>query len=129
MFKKIIAISSLVIFAVPLVGLAQNTPNVPTVPLNIDLKNLPDSLPAPISDFANKLKGIFNGGSIGNISVPSGEPNMSLSDVGGTWASINNWFVSKIGISLTDIIKTIANLIIWFWELVIKLIQTGLSYL
>ena len=112
----------------PLAGSAQDMSNIPTVPTNIDLKSLPDKLPAPISEFANKLKGVFENSPGSGLSF-SGDAPTSLSDIGSSWASINDWFVSKIGISLSDIIKTIANLIIWFWQLIIKLIQTGLSYL
>ncbi|TSA45479.1 hypothetical protein D4R51_01760 [bacterium] len=118
--KKTIStiILSLVILT-PIAGLAQTSePALPTLPGIINLS-------APISDFMDKLKNINVGGS----AMPSGGSSIDLSSVKGFWASINNWFVSNIGISFTDIIKAVFNLIIWIWEVIIKLIQAGLSYL
>ena len=106
----------------------QNPAAVPGIN-NLNLNQIQESLSAPVSDFVNKLKGVFENGPGMGISSPSNGLQTNLSDVGGTWASINNWFSSKIGVSLTDIIKAVVNLIIWIWEVIIKLIQTGLSYL
>lgn len=118
--KKIIStiILSLVILT-PVAGLAQtNEPALPSLPGIINLS-------APISDFMDKLKNINVGGS----AMPGGGSGIDLSSVKGLWDSINNWFISNIGVSFTDIIKAVFNFIIWIWELIIKLIQAGLSYL
>ncbi|MGC9603580.1 MAG: hypothetical protein ABSF47_03900 [Minisyncoccia bacterium] len=129
MNKKIL---SLAIFSITLLApilssaQSQNPANVSGIN-NLNLNDIQQNLPAPVSDFVNKLKGVFENGP--GMSGPTNGPQINLSDVGGTWASINSWFSSKIGVSLTDIIKAVVNLIIWIWELIIKLIQTGLSYL
>jgi len=125
--KILLAFLSLALLA-PVLSSAQSQ-NPGTVPgiNNLNLNQIQESLPPPVSDFVNKLKGVFENGP--GMSTLGNGPQVNLSDVGGTWSSINNWFSSKVGISLTDIIKAIVNLIIWIWEIIIKLIQTGLSYL
>lgn len=131
MFRIISIILSLA-FMVPTLGLAQ-TPVPPAVP-NIDVSNLSQTisneLPAPVSNFVQKLKGMFQGGPNGGggtgLTVGNGSSFSGGSDL---WGRINNWFSSNIGISLSDIIRAVANLIIWIWELIIKLIRVGLSYL
>lgn len=121
MFKEVFIIFSLLVLIAPVLSSAQTSP--PSLP---NLPDLGQSITAPISNFVDKLKAI--GGS--NVSVPDASNfDLGPSGVQGTWDNINNWFVSKIGVSLTDIIKAVVNLIIWVWELIIKLIQVGLSYL
>ncbi len=120
--KRIFVICSLLVLTIlmaPVPSSAQ-TPSLPDV--NVSINNL--TLPGPISDFIDKLKGINVG-----PSTPGGSGSIDLSSLRGFWDSLNNWFSSNIGISFTDIIKLIFNFIIWVWELVIKLIQAGLSYL
>ena len=110
----------------PMAGLAQtDAPILPTLPGVNQAMPSNINLPAPLTDFIDKLKTInVSGGS----NMPGGS-SIDLSSAKGFWASINNWFISNVGVSLTDIIKAVFNFIIWVWELIIKLIQAGLSYL
>lgn len=43
------------------------------------------------------------------------------------WNQINDWFSEKIGVSFRDILKVVINIIIWFWELIIKILQELVS--
>ncbi len=130
--QKTISIILSLVFIIPVLSSAQTTP--PTVPVNIDLNNLSqtisDQLPAPVSDFIQKLKDVFQNGTNGTTinGLTSGN-GIDLSNASGLWSQINNWFSSNIGVSLSDVIRAIANLIIWVWELIIKLIQVGLSHI
>jgi hypothetical protein len=106
----------------------------PAVPANIDVNNLGQTilnqLPAPVSDFVQKLKTVFQSGTNGTtISGLTSGSGLDLSDASGLWGQVNNWFSSNIGVSLSDIIRAVVNLIIWIWGLIIKLIQVGLSHL
>jgi hypothetical protein len=125
--KFLIILSLIILIAAPVSGSAQTDTAPPALP-KLDLTNLgqsvSDSLPDPISNFIDKLKGIDIKGSAG-----ADGGSMDLSSAKGAWDSINNWFLENIGVSLNEIIKAIANLIIWVWELIIKLIKTGISYL
>ncbi|MGC9046533.1 MAG: hypothetical protein ACP5IC_00185 [Minisyncoccia bacterium] len=47
----------------------------------------------------------------------------------GLWNNANNWFVSKIGVSLFDIIKSIINVFIWFLNLISQMLKIGLDML
>ncbi|MEK7086830.1 MAG: hypothetical protein AAB935_01070 [Patescibacteria group bacterium] len=116
MEKKISIILSLIIL-IPLLSSAQVNDSV-----------LPDTinLLAPISNFIDKLKNINIGES---VSLGEANSEIDLSSAKSIWEKINNWFSSHIGVSFTDIIKAIFNFIIWIWELIIKLIRVGLSYL
>lgn len=109
---------------VPVLVSAQTPPTLP----DLDIKDLGDKvtsgLPTPVSDFIGKLKSINVG-----PSTPGGSGPIDLSSLRGFWDSLNNWFSANLGISFAAIVKMIFNFIIWVWELVIKLIQTGLSYL
>jgi hypothetical protein len=55
--------------------------------------------------------------------------DLNLSSAQATWDSINQWFSANVGISFRDIVKIAANVLIWFWELLIKLIQAGVAKL
>ena len=122
MFKKISIILSLPLFIAPVFTLAQTAPVLPDI---IDVGQvITESIPAPIFGFIEKLKGINIGG---QSSVSGG--SMDFSSVKEGWDSINNWFLENIGVSFNEIIKSVANLIIWIWEIIIKLIKLGLSYL
>jgi len=131
--RKIISIILSLAFIVPALSLAQQT-SLPAVPTNININDLTQTvsnqLPAPVSDFISKLKDVFQNGTNGPTvtSLTSGN-GMNLSDASGVWNQINNWFSSNIGVSFSDIIRAVVNLIIWIWELIIKLIQVGLSKL
>ena len=123
MFKKIsITILSLPLFVVPIFASAQTAPIIPDI---IDVgQTITESIPAPIANFIDKLKGI----DIGGQPSVSGD-SLDFSNVKSGWDSINNWFLQNIGVSFTEIVKSVANLFIWIWEIVIKLIKVGLSYL
>ena len=123
MFKKIsITILSLPLFVVPIFASAQTAPIIPDI---IDAgQTITESIPAPIANFIDKLKGI----DIGGQPSVSGD-SLDFSNVKSGWDSINNWFLQNIGVSFTEIVKSVANLVIWIWEIVIKLIKVGLSYL
>ncbi len=124
MFKKISIILLLPFFIAPVFISAQTAPVLPNI---IDVGQvITESIPAPISGFIDKLKNI-NIGDQSSILGDSGSIN--LSNVKSSWNSINNWFFQNIGISFTEIVKSIANLVIWVWEIIIKLIKVGLSYL
>ncbi len=116
---------------VPILGSAQTT-----APIISNLPNvgqaLSDIIPAPVSGFIDQLKTILQNGvnAVGNGQALSGGGNgLNLSNAGDIWNQINDWFSSNIGVSFTDIVKAVVNLIIWIWELIIKLIQVGLSKL
>lgn len=122
MKKIFLIILSLQFFIVPVFASAQTAPIIPDV---IDVGQvITESIPAPIANFIDKLKGINIGG---QPSVSGG--SMDFSSVKSGWDSINNWFTQNIGVSFTEIVKSVANLVIWIWEIIIKLIKVGLSYL
>ncbi|MGC9611175.1 MAG: hypothetical protein ABSE68_03105 [Minisyncoccia bacterium] len=129
MTKKIILIFSFLILLAPISGFAQTSePSLPG-------QNLLNGVSAPVSSFIDNLKSVLaNGlGSVGgNISTPTNGGSgvsLDLSSIGSVWDSINNWFSANIGVSFRDIVKVAANVLIWFWELLIKLIQVGVSKL
>ncbi len=39
------------------------------------------------------------------------------------WQDVNNWFSSHINISLSAIVKTMINCVIWIWEFIIQLLR------
>lgn len=122
MKKTFLIILSLQLFIAPVFASAQTAPIIPNV---IDVgQAITESIPAPIASFIDKLKNIDIGG---QPFVSSG--SMDFSSVKSGWNSINNWFLENIGVSFTEIVKSVANLVIWIWEIIIKLIKVGLSYL
>lgn len=124
MEKTFLIILSLQFFIAPVFASAQTPP--PVFPDIIDVGQIIiESIPAPISNFIDKLRGI----NIGGQSTVSGGGSMDFSSVKEGWDSINNWFSSNIGVSFTEIVKSVANLVIWIWEIIIKLIKVGISYL
>jgi hypothetical protein len=45
------------------------------------------------------------------------------------WDSLNGWLESNIGISLSEIIRTLLNFIIWVFELIVKILQAVINIL
>lgn len=119
MNKKIL-IFTIVASLVPFVAGAQ---------VNISNNNMP----GPVNDLLDtinkiQLPTIDVGGSSAGGSLNLGQGNVTT-DLGSIWQNVNNWFSANVGVSLADIIKVAVNFMIWIWELVIKLIQAGLSHI
>lgn len=94
------------------------------------------SVPQPIGDFVESLKGInidnINEKISDNISFGDSVVAQKLSDAGGIqeiWDTANEWMRETIGISLGQIIGAIGNFIMWILELTIGLLKGGLSEL
>ncbi len=94
-----------------------------------------NNTPGPVNDLFNTIKKIqlpsINGreNAAGGNSLNLGQGTGVTTDVGNVWQNVNNWFSANIGVSLANIITVAVNFMIWIWELVIKLLQVGLSYL
>lgn len=52
--------------------------------------------------------------------------NGSLGDM---WDSLDSWVYEKIGISISEILQTVINFIIWIFELAIKILQAIIGIL
>ena len=94
------------------------------------------SLPGPITDFFDSLNKIKIDNSVIKLSdnLQGGEKLIgqrviSESQIGEWWNKINSWLMERIGISFSEILRTVGNFIVWGFELVIKLLRAGLSYL
>ncbi len=125
--NKKLAIAAVLLTLVPFAAGAQSS-----VP-NVSQQNLPQ----PVNDLLNTLSKIninnTPGGSLNTAGGPPSSVNINggdiLNQLGNLWQSLNNWFAANTGVSLSDIIKAVVNLIIWIWEIIIKLLQVGLSHL
>ena len=94
------------------------------------------NLPGPITDFMNSLDKIKLDNSV--IKLPDnlqggekliGQRVISESQIGEWWNKINFWLMQNIGVSFSEILRVVGNFIVWGFELVIKLLKAGLSYL
>jgi hypothetical protein len=52
-----------------------------------------------------------------------------ISGLIGFWNSVNNWFTQNVGTSLSDVVKTVVNFMIYIWEIIIKLLQVLVAHL
>ena len=97
----------------------QNLPPI-SIPTTINTSNL---LPAPVSNFINSLEQIGESfvSKASNINFSTAPQNI----VGG----VNNWFQSTTGISLTQVIRVIGNLMVWVLSTAASLIKWALSFL
>jgi len=111
------------------------TPVFTTAQTPPDILGSTITIPEPISDFVKNLGNI----DLGNVplindiskiadSANSGD-SLNLSDVGGLWNSLNDWFSRHIGTSFSDIVRTIGNAMLWVLDLMGRLLKAGLSYL
>jgi len=94
------------------------------------------SLPGPVTDFINSLDKIKLDNSV--VSLPDniqggekliGQRVISESQIGDWWNKINSWLTQNIGVSFSEILRVVGNFIVWGFELVVKLLKVGLSYL
>lgn len=94
------------------------------------------SLPGPIVDFMNSLDKIKLDNSV--IKLPDnlqggekliGQRAITESQIGEWWNKINFWLMENLGVSFSEILRVVGNFIVWGFELVIKLLKVGLSYL
>lgn len=56
-----------------------------------------------------------------------GEGGIDLSFIKDLWERANNWMSSNVGVSILEIFRAVANLLIWVFELAVKLIKEGLN--
>lgn len=100
----------------------------------------PLQIPGPVDDFLKTLNKInldkvniplldkFSADNAkGFINKTTGEGVLNF--VGNMWNKANAWMAVNIGISLSEVIKVVINLVVWVLELALKLIKAGLSYL
>ncbi|MEW6617014.1 MAG: hypothetical protein AB1333_01185 [Patescibacteria group bacterium] len=115
----------------PLTVFAQSSVPVDTVGSSPSI-----SLPSPITDFMNSLDKIKLDNSV--IKLPDniqggekliGQRVISESQIGEWWNKINSWLMENLGVSFSEILRVIGNFIVWGFELVVKLLKVGLSYL
>jgi hypothetical protein len=98
-------------------------------------QNFQENLPGPVNDLLNLVKGVKVSSPNLNVSQQSVDQTVqqiasgNTGDLSSWWQSINGWFSANIGVSLADIIKAVVNLVIWVWELVIKLLQSAVQNL
>ncbi len=94
------------------------------------------NFPGPITDFMNSLNKISIDNS--SLKLPDnpqggekliGQKTINGSQIGEWWNKINSWLVQNIGVSFSEIIRVVGNFIVWGFELVVKLLKVGLSYL
>lgn len=96
-----------------------------------------NGMPGPLNDLLNVIQNVKIGSP--NLDVTQqnvsqavnqvAQGNISSGDLSGWWQGINNWFVANTGVSLASIVKAVLNLIIWVWELIIKLLQSAVQHL
>jgi hypothetical protein len=94
-------------------------------------------LPQPIQDILETAKKISE--KIQNLPIFTGfarrveeknfKPDNFLSDFKSFWDKVNIWFENVFGVSLREIIRVIANFIVWVLEFIINLIKGGLAYI
>ena len=98
-------------------------------------QNFQENLPGPVNDILNLVKGVKVSSPNLDVSQESVDQTVqqiasgNTGDLSSWWQSINGWFSTNIGVSLADIIKAVVNLVIWVWELVIKLLQSAVQNL
>ncbi len=110
-----------------------NNNSVPSLPLTdvVDLINQITSKVVQGGQALQHLAGTVTGVNQ-TVTTPTNLPNGSnynLSGLIGFWNSINNWFTQNIGTSLSDIVKTVVNFMIYLWEIIIKLLQVIVAHL
>lgn len=52
-----------------------------------------------------------------------GEPSLVLETVQRWFNSLNDWLTNNAGVSLKEVLEAIANLFIWLFKLILKIIQ------
>lgn len=53
----------------------------------------------------------------------SGDPGLILETLGRWFGKLNDWLVANAGVSLKEILKAFANLFIWLFKFILKIIQ------
>ena len=101
---------------------AQTSSNWNLPKINTD--NIINNLPAPISDFVNNAKQIGT-----NIQTKSSNLQVSSLNPTNVFDGINNWFTGVTGISFTNAIKTIGNLMVWTLSSALNLLKWLLSFI
>lgn len=129
--KKALIYTFIVVLIFPLGVYAQSSIPVDTVGSSPSI-----SFPGPITDFMNSLDKIKLDNSF--IKLPDniqggekliGQRTITESQIGEWWNKINSWLTENIGVSFSEILRVVGNFIVWGFELVIKLLKVGLSYL
>lgn len=100
----------------------------------------PLQVPGPVDDFLKTLKKVnldkvniplldkFSADNTkGFINRTTGEGVLSF--IGGMWNKANAWMAINMGISFSEAVRVVVNLVVWVLELALKLIKAGLSYL
>lgn len=86
---------------------------------------LRDKLPQPLQDFMNSAGQISSG-----LAKKTANLDVNSLDPGALWQSLNNWFTQTTGgVSITGILKTVGNLIIWVLDAAAGIVRWGLSFL
>ncbi len=129
--KKILLFSFMAVLMLPMGVFAQAS----EIPQNTG-SSLSIDLPKPIGDFVDSLNKIKFDKTTTELpdSLQGGEKLIgqriiSESQIGEWWNKINSWLMQNIGISFSEILRTVGNFVVWGFELVIKLLKAGLSYL
>lgn len=125
-----------VILFISFLFLVLSIPGTAVFAQNGDLTDSVVPLLTPIADFTQKLGSIdvdSNGDMLlNNVSQVGGEfleNQIQKSWILDIWNRVNNWMMQNIGISFSEVIKTISDFVIWMLELIIKLIRAGVSLL
>ena len=113
---KIFSIIALIFFLNlnPLVLGARAETNAPALP-TIDIPEIIKKIPSP---FVNLIKKVFESAESGFLNI---------------WQGIDRWFQKITGYTLTQtlkaILKGIKNLIVWIYNLILKLLEWVISLL
>jgi hypothetical protein len=106
--------------------------------INNFLNNFLNVLPQPITNLFNTFSKINlninssflekTSGSTRNFISVVGPSNI-LSFLSDGWKKINNWFESRLGVSLSAIFQALGNFFIYILELIVKLLRWLVSLL
>ncbi len=131
--KNLLLFFTLILLVSPINTSGQETSNTSN---NNSGSSLSIDLPKPISDFVDSLNNIkLDRNSIqlpDNLNAGEkliGQNTFNESEISGWWNKLNTWLTQNIGISFSEILRTVGNFIVWAFELIVKLLKAGLSYL
>lgn len=131
--KNLLLFFTLILLVSPINTSGQETSNTSN---NNSGSSLSIDLPKPISDFVDSLNNIkLDRNSIqlpDNLNAGEkliGQNTFNESEISGWWNNLNTWLTQNIGISFSEILRTVGNFIVWAFELIVKLLKAGLSYL
>ena len=115
------------------ISVSANIAGAQTINLKIGLENLPQ----PITDIYNTFNKIqvraedntFLNIISEKVRTISANPQGLVSDASNWWGRVNNWFSSHVGVTLKELVQGVANLFVWVFEWVVKLIKLGIGQL